>query len=62
MKQQLTVLAVVGSVCAFAAWQVLSKPRAPGHDTFSSEKPQQLRGETLRNLEQEKARVAEKRA
>ena len=52
------VAAVVLGVCALATAQVLYKPAKPGHDAFSSEKPQALRKETPRTLEEEKAKLA----
>lgn len=37
------VALVVGGVIAVAAAQTLLRPRRPGHDSFSSEKPESLR-------------------
>ena len=48
-----------GAVCALAAAQVLlRKPKREGHDLFSSEKPEAVRGEKRRSVEEERALAA----
>lgn len=55
------VATVVGGVIALSTYQVFSggsRNNKSGHHYMSSEKPQALRGETERDLEVERARMA----
>jgi hypothetical protein len=59
-KERLQVFAGVAGICALATYNVLGPKTVavkPGHDTFSSEKPQALRKETPRDLEEERAKM-----
>ncbi len=57
-KERLQVFAGVSFFIGLATWQVLGKaPQKPGHDTFSSEKPESLRKETKRDLDVERAKM-----
>jgi len=57
-KERLQVFAGVSFFIGLATWQVLGKtPQKPGHDTFSSEKPEALRKETKRDLDVERAKM-----
>ena len=55
LRRQLLVLAGTVGCLSFAAYGVYSrKPAEPGHDLASTEKPQAMRKEPRRTLEQEK--------
>ncbi len=57
--ERLQLIGGVGGIIGLATYQVLSAaPKRPGMDTFSSEKPEQLRNETKRELAVEAAKVA----
>ena len=59
VRRQLLVFLGTASIIGFAAYSVVKKPQAPGHDKFSSEKPQELRGERRRSLAEEKRALQE---
>lgn len=53
------VFLVVAGIVGVSAWRIFGDaPQKAGHDKFSSEKPQALRGETERSLEVERAKLA----
>jgi hypothetical protein len=53
------IVLVVGSIVTLATYQVLSRAATKeGHSLLSSEKPQELRGETTRDVATEKAKLA----
>jgi|LauGreSuBDMM15SN_2_FD.fasta_scaffold440350_1 hypothetical protein len=58
-RRQLAVFLGTASIIGIAAYSVTKKPEKPGHDKFSSEKPQALRGERKRTLEEEKRALQE---
>ena len=59
VRRRLLVFLGTASIIGFAAYSVVKKPQAPGHDKFSSEKPQALRGERRRSLADEKLALHE---
>jgi hypothetical protein len=53
------ILLVVGGVVGLATYQTLSRAATKdGHNMLSSEKPQALRNESTRSLDDEKAKLA----
>ncbi len=60
MRDGLKVFAGVSAIIALATYQVMgpkTKAVNPRHDTFSSEKPEALRKEMKRDLEEERAKM-----
>ena len=60
-KDHLKVFGGVSFIIGLAVFNVLgpkAKTVKPGHDTFSNEKPEALRKEAPRNLEEERAKMA----
>lgn len=58
VSDRLKVFLVAGSLMGLAAAQVLMRaPKKEGHDAFSSEKPLAVRGEQVRSLETERAKM-----
>jgi hypothetical protein len=58
--ERLQVFGGVSAIIALATYNVIgpkTKAVKPGHDTFSSEKPEALRKEMKRDLEEERAKV-----
>lgn len=59
VSDRVKVSLAVALTGGLATAQILSSTRkAAGHDALSSEKPQVLRKEKIRNLEEEKAKLA----
>jgi hypothetical protein len=58
-RRQLLVFIGTSTIIGVAAYSVVKKPEQPGHDKFSSEKPQALRGELRRTLDGEKRALQE---
>jgi hypothetical protein len=57
IKENIKVIGAVILIAGIATYQVLSSQKRPGHDQFSSEKPESLRGEKKRDLATEKASI-----
>jgi hypothetical protein len=63
LPESLKIVIGVAAACAFGYRVVTGRAdKRPGHDLASSERPQALRGEKERSLEEEKAYVMRRKA
>lgn len=58
-RRQAIVFLGTALIIGLAVNQVTKRPEKPGHDKFSSEKPEALRGERVRSLDSEKRALQE---